>query len=110
MGRCESYLRNAYNVPNNGTLIIYKIDYYIYDFLIPITEYQVFYQRKYYLLDLNYCENQYILIQIPVSINENEIYKYNPYSEYYNNSCYPSSLDCDNNNDLFILYKRKYYK
>ena len=106
LGWCESYLRNYYNVSNAELLIIYKIDYYIYDFLIPITEYQVFYQRKYYLLDLNYCENQYILIQIPVSINENEIYKYNPYSEYYNNSCYPSSLDCDNN-DLFILYKRK---
>ena len=105
LGRCESYLRNVYNLTENDLLIIYKIDYYMYDFLIPITEYQVFNSKNNLILNFNYCEN--INIKIPVSINESELYKYNPYSEYYNNSCYPSSLDCSNNNDITILNKRK---
>ena len=32
LGMCESYLRNLYNLTENDLLIIYKIDYYMYDF------------------------------------------------------------------------------
>lgn len=38
LGECENYLRSHYKIPDNELLIIYKIDYYIDELLIPITE------------------------------------------------------------------------
>ena len=55
-------------------------------------------------MDLTICQNTKIYVNIPVSIEEDKIYKYNPNSEYYNNSCYPDNIECDNEN---ILDERK---
>ena len=39
---CEKALRDHYNIDNNTSLFIFKIDFNIKDFLIPINRYQVF--------------------------------------------------------------------
>ena len=56
-------------------------------------------------LDLDYCSNTTIEYDIPVTIDENEIYKYDPNSLYYNDICYPS--ESDDGIDK-TLYDRKY--
>ena len=80
------------------------MDYYFDEFLIPITEYKLFAPSKNQELSLSYCQGETIIIKIPVTIND-ELYKYNPYSEYYSNSCFPnnSSTQCE---DIDILNER----
>ena len=96
IGKCENILKKKYNIKNNENLIIFKVDYFLDEFLIPITEYEIFEPENYTKLDLNQCNETAININIPVSINEEELYKYNPYSEYYTDKCYPKVLECKN--------------
>jgi len=94
-GECENILKEIYNINSNDTLIIFKIDYFLEDFLIPITEYEIFHPYTYEKLELNYCKGSMIEVYKPITIEENDLYKHNPYSEYYR----------DENND--ILLERK---
>ena len=107
LGECENILKEKYNIDNSQNLIIFKMEYKIEDFQIPIIEYQVFHTITKELLNLTYCKNTKININIPVSIEEEYLYKYNPYSEYYFNNCYPNLSECSNNNDNNLLNKRK---
>ena len=100
LGDCGNILRNYYQISPDKSLIIYKMDYYFDEFLIPITEYEVFHPLTMEKLSLDYCQDRIILMTKPVVIDENILYKYNPFSEYYNNSCFPSSSDCENKNIL----------
>jgi len=47
IGECENILKSIYNINNNDTLIIFKMDYFLEDFLIPITEYEIFHPQTY---------------------------------------------------------------
>ena len=100
IGKCENILKKKYNIKNNENLIIFKVDYFLDEFLIPITEYEIFEPENYTKLDLNQCNETAININIPVSINEEELYKYNPYSEYYIDKCYPKVLECQTNSNI----------
>ena len=42
LGECENILKEKYNIDNSQNLIIFKMEYKIEDFQIPIIEYQVF--------------------------------------------------------------------
>lgn len=92
---CEKELKNAYLLDDDIDLIIFKMDYFFEDFFIPITEYQLFHPFNFSLLDLKYCKD--IIIKIPLEIDESELYKHNPNSEYYTNG------------DNKILNERKKY-
>ena len=107
LGECEQILKEKYYINNEQNLIIYKIEYKIADFLIPIIEYAIFHPITKELLNLNYCKNIRINIKIPVTIQEKDIYKHNPFSEYYNDECYPNIEECGENNNPDILFKRK---
>ncbi len=100
----ENILKEVYNINSNQNLIIYKMEYKIDDFLIPIIEYKIFNPINNEVLNLTYCNKIKININIPVSIEEENLYKYNPYSEYYNNECYQYVSDCQNINLLFNVY------
>jgi len=100
IGECENILKKKYNIKNDKNLVIFKVDYFIDGFLIPITEYDIFNPENYTKLDLNQCKEVTINISIPVSINEEELYKYDPYSEYYIDKCFPNILECQTNNNL----------
>ena len=100
IGECENILKKKYNISSNENLIILKVDYFLDGFLIPITEYEIFNPENYTKLDLNECNEAIININIPVSLNEDELYKYDPFSEYYTNSCYPNILECQTNNNI----------
>ena len=103
---CEKILKEKYFINNEQNLIIYKMEYTIKDFLIPIIEYAVFHPITKRILDLNYCKDIRMNINIPVTIEEENLNKHNPFSEYYNDECYPNISECKaNNKDL--LNKRK---
>ena len=103
LGECETILKAANNINNDESLIIFKMEYYIDDFLIPITEYEIFNPETKEKLELNVCNNIKINIEIPVEIDENILYKYEPNSEYYKDKCFLNE-DCEDEN---ILIKRK---
>ena len=88
-GECESLLKKKYSFTNIEDLIMYKIEYYIEGFKIPILEYSLFlYQNdKTIQLDLDLCNNVSIIYYIPINIDGNEISKYNPESDVYKDKC-----------------------
>ena len=114
LGECENILKKGYNINNNEDLIIFKMDYFIEGFLIPITEYEIFHPQTKKRLELNYCNDISINISIPVSIDEEYLYKYNPESEYYkeyeNNNLLIKRINEFNNNNLSLCEKNCLFK
>ena len=88
LGGCEDTLKGIYNISRNLSLIIFKIDYYMEGLLIPLIGYEVYDPVNKTKLDLSYCDKSLINYNIPVSIDENNLYKYDPNSDYYNDECY----------------------
>ena len=88
MVECENILKKRYNIPQNEELIIFKTDKYIEGLLIPLIEYEIFNSKTKEKLDLYYyCKYEYIDLTIPVSINDNYSFKYDPNNSYYKNIC-----------------------
>ena len=104
LGECENKLKEIYHIDNNLSLIILKIDYFMPGLLIPVIGYEVYEPINKTQLDLNYCKDITIKLNIPVSINENNIFKHDPNSEYYNDEC--NRYTTDNGTDI-LLYDRK---
>ena len=104
-GQCEDILRAVYQIKDEEEIIIYKIENTIEGFNIPIIEYVLFTQNGTINLNLSICNNVTAQYNIPTSINENEGYKYDPSSDFYNNEC--NKYSSDGNIDL-TLYDRKY--
>ena len=103
-GECEKYLRNVSGIGDDEELIMYKIEHYVEGFNIPIIEYVLFTQDGKKQLNLSLCEDMKIQYYIPVNINENDMDKYNPDSDFYNDEC--NTYKSENGVDL-TLYDRK---
>ena len=105
LGECENIIKEKYIIPKNETLLIFKTEKYIEGLLIPFIEYEIFNQKTKERLNLDACKESNISINInmPVSINESIIYKYDLNSSYYNDIC--NNLD-ENGLDI-TLYDRK---
>ena len=73
---------------------------------MPLVEYEIFNPKTKEKLDLSYCKNNNlnVSIYIPVSINDNILFIYNPNSSYYNDICQNNNTVIDND---FTLYERK---
>ena len=87
LGECENILKGIYGIDENQTLIILKIDYYLEGLLIPIIGYEVYDPKNKSKLNLSYCNETLISYNIPVTIDENNLFKYDQNSEYYNDEC-----------------------
>ena len=103
-GECEDTLKSIYNINPNKSLLILKIDSYIDGSNIPVIQYELYHPDNKSKLNLSFCNNK-IEINIPVSIDENNLYKYEPDSDYYNDRCY--SYTTNNGNDIPLEYRRK---
>ena len=101
---CENILKDNNIINNDEKLIIFEMDYIIEEFYIPIIEYKIFHPDTKEKIDLNICNETLINLFIPVDIEENDLYIYNPFSEYYKNKDYPNIID---NNDANILKERR---
>ena len=91
--KCENILKTVYDIDKNYSLPIFKVDYFMEGLLIPVIGYDIFHPINNSLLDLKYCSNETTDINIPVIINEEEVFKYNPKSDYYNDDCSPYTTD-----------------
>ena len=100
LGDCEEILKEKYNISNNDTLIILKVEYSQEGLLFPIIEYELFHPITKEKLNLDYCSDTKINLLIPVSIDEENLDKYNTSSDYYNNKCSPSTTQ--NSTDITL--------
>ena len=100
LGECEKILKKKYGLKDNETLIILKIDYKIPGLLIPIIGYEVFDSVNKSKLNLSYCEQSSINYNIPVSIDEDSLFKYDTNSDYYNDEC--NTYTTENGTDILL--------
>ncbi len=87
LGKCENILKNVYNISEDEPLLIFKGDSYIEGVLIPVVMYEVYHPKTKKKLDLNHCEDTQITINLPCSVDENELFKHDPSNEFYNDIC-----------------------
>ena len=108
LGKCETILREKYNISKNETLLMLKLDIFEEGSLIPLVEYEVYDSKeKHQQLNLGYCNNTKINIVLSVIIDTKEEFKYNPSSDYYNNICY--TYTTKNNTDITLNDRRNEY-
>jgi len=89
LGECENKLKEHYkNININDPLLIFKIDIFEDDSEYPTIEYEIYNSETKEKLDLIYCKDTKIQINIPAKIDEEKEFKYNPVSEYYNDICF----------------------
>ena len=105
LGKCEELLKKKYDIKEEEALFIFKIDYYQPGSLIPIIGYELFHPRTKERLNLSYCKEEIINFNIPVSIDENNVFKYDPNNEYYKDECYPYTTE--NDTDIIINDRQK---
>ena len=106
LGECEKIIKEKYFIPSNETLLIFKTEKYIEGLLIPFIEYEIFNQKNKEKINSNICKDRNINItfNIPVSINESIIYKYDLNNSYYNDIC---NIDIEDNGIDITSYDRK---
>jgi len=104
LGECENTLKRIYKIDPDKSLLILKIDNFIIGSKIPVIQYVVYHPDNKSKLNLSFCKNK-VEINIPVLIDENNLYKYEQDSDYYNDRCY--SNVSDNGKDKSIDYRRK---
>ena len=109
LGECENLLRNYYNISNNETLYMKKIDVIQEGYNIPKVEYNVYsklFGTNLIKLNLTVCENSKITISIPIELTEN-IDKFNSRSVYYNDICYTTTSE--NGTDITLKDRKSDY-
>ena len=106
-GICENILKNAYNIDIKEELILFVVEQFIPGYKIPIIEYALFSKDGKINLDLNLCKNIKAQIYIPVSINENELYKYDPSGVFFNDRC--NKYTTEHGTDITLYDRQKDY-
>ena len=97
LGQCENILKDEYNISNENPLYILQVIAEEEGIKIPKIEYEVYYpsydsNNDLEKLNLTLCKGTKIEISIPVEISDN-IDKYNPKSDYYNDICYKTTSE-----------------
>ena len=100
LGDCEKKLKQHYDIDEDETLIIFKVDIFEEGLLIPIIEYEIYHPITLEKLNLSYCENTQIELKIPVKINEDYLFQYNSSHDYYNDICY--TYTTENGTDIVV--------
>ena len=97
---CEEKLKEKYNISQNSSLYMIKIDSFFDGYQIPKVDYEVYYpikENNMTRLDLSICKNDNIYISMPINISSFDLDKYNASSEYYNDLC--NTLKTDDGTD-----------
>ena len=105
LGDCEDELKRVYHINETLQLIILKIDYYTKDTLIPIVAYEIYHPITKEKLNLSYCEEILIKMNIPVTIDENNLFKYDPNSKFYTDNC--NSYTTNDGTDIILNDRKK---
>ena len=107
LGECENLLRDYYNISNNLTLYMKKIEVPQEGMNISKIEYDVYcklFGINLIKLNLTACENSKISIFIPIELTEN-LDKYNSSSNYYNDICYTTTSE--DGTDMILKDRQK---
>ncbi len=89
LNECENILKYSYNISNDTSLYMLKIESLINK--MRKVEYEVYYpfsKNNLTKLNLSFCEDSKVNILIPTDISSNELDKYNKSSDMYNDLCY----------------------
>ena len=104
LDQCQQILREKYHFNDDEDLILFMIEYFLEGFNIPIIEYEIFSPNGTIKLDLDYCKDLSISLYIPVDIDENNLYLYDPKSDFYNDRCNPYTTESGTD---MTIYDRK---
>ena len=107
MGKCEKKLKSHYHLEDEDPLIMFKIEFYQEGLLIPVVEYEVYNIKEKEILNLTVCQNEKVQISIPVNIDEDNLFKYNISSDYYNDICFPFTTEYKT--DIILIDRRNEY-
>ena len=107
LGNCEKILKQKYGIEEDLSLIILKIEYKMEGLLIPVIGYEIYHPLNYTQLDLNYCNDTFVTLNIPVVIDEDSAFKHDPNSDYYNDECY--AYTTENGTDIILNDRIKEY-
>ena len=102
-GNCTTLLKEKYGIQDREIFLI-MIEHFFEEINIPLTEYYFVDEDGKMELSLDVCSEQTINKYFSFDIGEEDEYKYNPYSDYYNDGCYPSA---DENGIDMTLYDRQ---
>ena len=93
--KCKDILMKKHINSKNKKILLFKTDYYINELLIPITDYLIFNPDNNKKLNLSDCKNEFVDIYSPILFNEIEenLLKYDPSSDYYNDNCFPTKTE-----------------
>jgi surface protein len=103
LGNCTNLLKEENGIKENEELVIFKIENKIEGIKIPIIEYEI-YSKNGTKLRLDICKNELVTYFMPVTIDVNELFKYDPESSFYNDKC--DKYTTDNKTDM-TLYDRR---
>ena len=95
LGECENLLRKYYNISNNETIYMKKIDVVQEGKKTSKVEYQVYcklFGTNLIKLNLTTCSDSMVSISIPIELPEN-FDKFNSSSAYYNDICYTTTSE-----------------
>ena len=107
LGECEELLRKYYNISDNETLYMKKIDIIQKGMKIPKVKYDVYCKlsgTNLVKLNKSICENNKISLSVPVEITES-LEKLNSSSDYFNDICYKSTSD--SGTDILLKDRQK---
>ena len=115
LGECENKLKNKYTIPEEESLIIFKLDYIKENLSTTYVQYEIFNPITLEQLDLSICNQVEININVPIFIDEKteslyqnlNDYGYNLFDSndsFYNDIC--TSYSNENNTDMIIEDRR----
>ena len=87
LGICGDILKDIYDIDDEKDLLILKIDIKEPGILFPIVRYEVYHPDTKETLNLSYCQNCTMDVEYEVEIEEDELYIYDPNSDYYTDIC-----------------------
>ena len=70
--------------------------------------YEIYHPSNKSKLDLKYCEDILIKLNIPVNIDEENVFKYDPNNEYYTDNCFPYTTI--NGTDIILNDRQKEFE
>ena len=108
--KCETKLKKHYNISDNESLYILKMDVKQEGYKIPIMQYEAYYPLNndsiFCLLNLDICEDIDIDIYLPAKLDGN-LEQYDPNSDFYNDICH--TFTSEKGTDLTLSARKKNY-
>ena len=115
LGECESTLKGIYNLTDNDSLIVFKIDTKSENRKETHVHYEIYKPNDYELLNLSLC-NSKIIVNVPINLDDNSIklyenlkkYGYNIFDsddDFYNDIC--TTYTTVNGTDMLIEDRKK---